>query len=197
MVLAAEVLLGAFILVLVGSLATGRSGGLENDAPDAPPFVLPTGPLRAADLSSIRLPLAIRGYRMAEVDALLDRIASQLEAARQWAAAGPADPAQAERVTDSDGLGAGPPVPPAPAPPPGVARQLLGVCMAATAVTSLVWALAAARHLPTLLAVLVSLAALLLLPVLWPVYGGASGQAGVDRTVDVPPTTNGEGSGRG
>lgn len=194
MVLAAEVLLGAFILVLVGALATGRSGGLEDDAPDAPPFVLPTGPLRGADLSSIRLPLAVRGYRMAEVDALLDRVGSQLEGAEPPAADEQAD------LADRDGsVGASTsPQPRLAAPaPPGVARQLLGVCMAATASTTVVWALAAAGHLPTLLAVLASLAALLILPVLWPVYGGASARAGGETTVDVPSHVKREGSGHG
>ena len=35
----------------------------------------PTGPVTADDLRRIRFPLAFRGYRMAEVDALLERLA--------------------------------------------------------------------------------------------------------------------------
>jgi DivIVA domain-containing protein len=34
--------------------------------------------LRAEDLRQVRFPLAFRGYRMSEVDALLDRLADQL-----------------------------------------------------------------------------------------------------------------------
>nr|WP_281363375.1 DivIVA domain-containing protein [Nocardioides perillae] len=34
--------------------------------------------MSAADLRRVRFPLAVRGYRMAEVDALLDRLADQL-----------------------------------------------------------------------------------------------------------------------
>jgi DivIVA domain-containing protein len=36
-------------------------------------------PVRAEDLRRVRFPLAFRGYRMAEVDALLDRLAAQLD----------------------------------------------------------------------------------------------------------------------
>jgi DivIVA domain-containing protein len=38
------------------------------------------GPLSGADLRRVRFPLAVRGYRMSDVDALLDRLATQLEA---------------------------------------------------------------------------------------------------------------------
>ena len=40
------------------------------------------GPLRAEDLRRVRFSLAFRGYRMSEVDALLDRLAGELEATR-------------------------------------------------------------------------------------------------------------------
>ncbi len=189
MVLAAEVLLGALILVLVGALATGRSGGLEDEGIDAPPFLLPAGPLRAAELSSIRLPMAVRGYRMAEVDALLDRIGSQLEGGVQ--AAGD-DPEGADQRYRAAGLRPG-------SSAPGVGRQLLGLSMGATAATAVVWALAAAGKVPMLLAVLVALAALLLLPLLWPVYGGASraSRHDVGPAVDVPADRRREGSEHG
>ena len=39
------------------------------------------GPVTADDLRRIRFPLAFRGYRMAEVDALLERLAEEREAA--------------------------------------------------------------------------------------------------------------------
>ena len=38
-----------------------------------------TGPLGAEDLRRVRFSLAFRGYRMSEVDNLLDRLASELE----------------------------------------------------------------------------------------------------------------------
>lgn len=79
MVLAAEVLLGALILALTGALVVGRSGGLEDESADAPPFTLPPGRLSVAELRALRLPMAVRGYRMAEVDALLGRLTDQLD----------------------------------------------------------------------------------------------------------------------
>jgi DivIVA domain-containing protein len=48
-----------------------------DDAPDS--LVPRTGPVTADDLRRIRFPLAFRGYRMAEVDALLERLAEERE----------------------------------------------------------------------------------------------------------------------
>ena len=39
------------------------------------------GPITADDLRRIRFPIAFRGYRMAEVDALLSRLAEEREQA--------------------------------------------------------------------------------------------------------------------
>lgn len=39
-------------------------------------------PLTAEDLRRVRFPLALRGYRMEDVDALLDRLACEQEAGR-------------------------------------------------------------------------------------------------------------------
>ena len=50
-----------------------------DDRPDS--LVPADGPLTAEDLRRVRFPLAFRGYRMAEVDALLDRLAEEREAA--------------------------------------------------------------------------------------------------------------------
>jgi len=50
-----------------------------DDRPDA---VVPAeGPLTAADLRRVRFSIALRGYRMSEVDALLDRLATERERA--------------------------------------------------------------------------------------------------------------------
>jgi DivIVA domain-containing protein len=37
------------------------------------------GPLTARDLRAVRFSTAVRGYRMSEVDALLDRLAAELD----------------------------------------------------------------------------------------------------------------------
>src|SRR4051794_22863085 len=45
---------------------------------DDPPLGIPSeGPLRAEDLQTVRIPSAMRGYRMDVVDALLDRAHTQ------------------------------------------------------------------------------------------------------------------------
>jgi DivIVA domain-containing protein len=52
-----------------------------DDRPDV--LVRGSGPLRGEDLRRVRFSLGARGYRMAEVDALLDRLATQLEEAER------------------------------------------------------------------------------------------------------------------
>jgi DivIVA domain-containing protein len=59
-----------------------------DDAPDS--LVPDNGPITADDLRRIRFPVAFRGYRMAEVDALLDRLAEEREHAARTAAEGDA-----------------------------------------------------------------------------------------------------------
>ena len=72
----------ALVVVVLGGIAvvaSGRAGSMPPAYDDSPDVVLPEGPLGADDLRRVRFPLALRGYRMAEVDALLDRLATQLE----------------------------------------------------------------------------------------------------------------------
>ena len=64
----------------VGLLAAGRGTPLAPAYDDRPDALVPAaGPLGAEDLRSVRFSLALRGYRMSEVDALLARLASELE----------------------------------------------------------------------------------------------------------------------
>lgn len=64
----------------VGLLAAGRGTPLAPAYDDRPDALVPAaGPLGAEDLRSVRFSLALRGYRMSEVDALLTRLASELE----------------------------------------------------------------------------------------------------------------------
>ncbi len=75
--------LAILIVLALGGIALVAAGRGEPLAPaydDRPDVVLPeAGPLGAEDLRTVRFPLAFRGYRMAEVDALLDRLATDLE----------------------------------------------------------------------------------------------------------------------
>lgn len=71
----------------IAVVAAGRGAPMAEVYGDRPDATVPeTGPLRAEDLRRVRFPLALRGYRMAEVDALLDRLADQLDEVEQGTA---------------------------------------------------------------------------------------------------------------
>lgn len=71
------------IVLAMGGVALLAAGHGEPMAPaydDRPDALVPANrPVGAADLRKVRFSLAVRGYRMAEVDALLARLASQME----------------------------------------------------------------------------------------------------------------------
>jgi len=74
----------AILIVLalgaVAVVAAGRGTPMSPAYDDAPDSLVPRDrPITAEDLRRIRFPLAFRGYRMAEVDALLDRLAEERE----------------------------------------------------------------------------------------------------------------------
>jgi DivIVA domain-containing protein len=78
-----------FALLVVAAMgvtavvAAGRGGQLAEVYDDRPDVPLPTDrPLSAADLRTARFSTALLGYRAAEVDALLDRLAAELDEAR-------------------------------------------------------------------------------------------------------------------
>jgi DivIVA domain-containing protein len=77
-------LFAALIVLALGGIAmvaAGRGAPMETAYDDAPDSLVPAeGPVTADDLRRIRFPLAVRGYRMAEVDALLERLAEEREA---------------------------------------------------------------------------------------------------------------------
>jgi DivIVA domain-containing protein len=91
----------AILIVLamgaVALVAAGRGAPMRPAAPDRAPSGLPVdGPVTAEQLRRVRFPLAFRGYRMDEVDALLDRLARERE-----------EPGQ-EHTDDTAGDGPGP-----------------------------------------------------------------------------------------
>jgi DivIVA domain-containing protein len=74
----------AILIVLalggIAVVASGRGAPMEPAYDDAADALVPAhGPITADDLRRIRFPLAFRGYRMAEVDALLQRLAEEKE----------------------------------------------------------------------------------------------------------------------
>jgi DivIVA domain-containing protein len=67
----------------IAVVAAGRGGSMAEVYDDRPDSRVPAdGPLTAQDLRRVRFSTALRGYRMSEVDALLDRLAAELEHGR-------------------------------------------------------------------------------------------------------------------
>jgi DivIVA domain-containing protein len=67
------------VLGAVAILAAGRDDAMGEVYDDRPDRGIPTGrPLTADDLDAVRLSTAVRGYRMDEVDALIDRLRADL-----------------------------------------------------------------------------------------------------------------------
>lgn len=73
-------LLGIAVVVVAGLLAAGRLGEMPDVVAAKAPLDLPPGPLSAADIRAVRFGIVFRGYRMSEVDDLLDRIAAESDA---------------------------------------------------------------------------------------------------------------------
>lgn len=63
----------------VSVLVFGRGEELAPLPPDSTPTRLPSGPIGGEDVRGLRFPQAVRGYRMAEVDWVLDRLADEVE----------------------------------------------------------------------------------------------------------------------
>ncbi|MDZ5660354.1 DivIVA domain-containing protein [Nocardioides sp. zg-1308] len=76
-------LFAVLIVLAMGAIAmvaSGRGGSMAPAYDDRPDLDVPTDrPLEARDLRTVRFPLALRGYRMSDVDALLARLATELE----------------------------------------------------------------------------------------------------------------------
>ncbi len=106
----------AILIVLalgaIAVVAAGHGTPMERSYDDAPDALVPEqGPITAEDLRRIRFPLAFRGYRMAEVDALLERLAEEREAeAARVRARGPVDAAPTSPPSS-------PPMSPSTSPP--------------------------------------------------------------------------------
>jgi DivIVA domain-containing protein len=81
------------LVLVVGAVAVfaaGRDNAMAEAYDDRPDRTIPTGrPLTADDLQTVRFSSALRGYRMDEVDALLDRIAADLMSREQYARSEP------------------------------------------------------------------------------------------------------------
>jgi len=77
-VLVVFALVAFLVLAVVAFVATGRGGGLAPLPDEVPDFALPDDPLRPEDIDSVRLGMGLRGYKVDQVDELLDRVAREL-----------------------------------------------------------------------------------------------------------------------
>jgi DivIVA domain-containing protein len=72
-------LLGVVLVLFVAAVVATREDQAMADAPqDLPDLMLPAGPLEPQDVAAVRFSMAPRGYRMSEVDAVLERLAAEL-----------------------------------------------------------------------------------------------------------------------
>ncbi|WP_377269547.1 DivIVA domain-containing protein [Peterkaempfera sp. SMS 1(5)a] len=113
-------LIVAGMAVVVGGaalVALGAGGSMPDAVPDRVSARLPEErPLGRADIDELRLPMALRGYRMDEVDDVLDRLGAELalrdariaelEAAAAGDRAGRTLTLDKERPAPSSGAGA-------------------------------------------------------------------------------------------
>ncbi len=68
------------LLAAVGWLAIGGGGHMSEPTPDRPDLALPgDGLLAREDVDRVRFSVGARGYRMDEVDDVLDRLAQEIE----------------------------------------------------------------------------------------------------------------------
>lgn len=68
------------VIAVIAVAAAGRWGSMPDAEPDrSPRGQLPPGDVTRAEVDGLRFSLGFRGYRMDEVDHLLDRLAYELE----------------------------------------------------------------------------------------------------------------------
>ena len=135
-----EVFVAVAVLAAVALVAAGRVDGLAEEIPDDPDIGLPVDrPLRSTDVPRLRFRLAIRGYRMSDVDAAMAAVQEALrvnetQAAQQPTATAPQPEPLPSPVPsphppfEPEPVQPTPPAPPTPEPlpqpePPLVAEQ--------------------------------------------------------------------------
>lgn len=72
----------AAVVFLLASVVFGRGEELPPLPPGASPTRLPASGVAAEDLREVRFQLVLRGYKMSEVDWVLERVGAELEELR-------------------------------------------------------------------------------------------------------------------
>ncbi|HZY27224.1 MAG TPA: DivIVA domain-containing protein [Jiangellaceae bacterium] len=68
------------VVFAVAVVASGRGDGLDAPERDLATPWLPDGPVSPADVEAVRFAIGLRGYRMNQVDDVLDRLGRELTA---------------------------------------------------------------------------------------------------------------------
>ncbi len=72
------VVVAAVVVFAVAAAAVGHGDGLEEPFPDMVRPYLPDGKVEPVDIDEVHFAVAFRGYRMDQVDSVLDRLAEEL-----------------------------------------------------------------------------------------------------------------------
>lgn len=78
-------IIGVTLVLLAGGVVVAAAGHGEGLAPrevDDPPIRLPEDGINGDDVRAVRFSTAMRGYRVAEVDEVLQRLAQEIDALR-------------------------------------------------------------------------------------------------------------------
>lgn len=75
-----QLVVAVALLAAVGWLAVGGGGHMSEPVQDRPDLALPSGSLlERTDVDQVRFSVGVRGYRMDEVDDVLDRLAAEID----------------------------------------------------------------------------------------------------------------------
>jgi DivIVA domain-containing protein len=77
-VLVVFVIVIVVVVFAVAAVATGRGDGLDAAERDLVVPWLPAGPVSPADVEAVRFAIGLRGYRMDQVDDVLDRLGREI-----------------------------------------------------------------------------------------------------------------------
>lgn len=75
-------LLVAAVVFLIASMVFGRGEELEPLPPGASPTRLPAAEITSSDIAQVRFQLVLRGYRMSEVDWVMQRLGTEVDQLR-------------------------------------------------------------------------------------------------------------------
>lgn len=92
-------LLVAAVVFLIASMVFGRGEELEPLPPGVSPTRLPERDITGEDIAQVRFQPVLRGYKMSDVDWVLQRVADELDELRARVAELESDPQESRQET--------------------------------------------------------------------------------------------------